>query len=86
MVYNQMDPVLLSQIRRPVSSFGDPQVSHVYFETAYEERWLGFDEQSLYGSGRQKSCDRPPTSFALTLRGPSGGHCVGLISRCRMKK
>jgi hypothetical protein len=34
-----------------------------------------------YGKGRQKSCDRPPASFAPTLRGPSGGHCVGLLGR-----
>jgi hypothetical protein len=38
----------------------------------------------LYGSGRQESCDRPPVSFALTLRGPSGGHCVGLLGRGRV--
>ena len=33
----------------------------------------------LSGRGRQKSCNRPCS--ALTLRGPSGGHCVELQLR-----
>ena len=36
----------------------------------------------LYGRGRQKSCSGSSLApFALTLRGPSGGHCVGLSGR-----
>ena len=49
---------------------------------AMQRLMLDWDQLNMhipqYGRGRQKSCYRPSVSYAITLPGPSGGHCVEL--------